>query len=347
MSRIKRIAHRVYDAWTNERTPSSVLVDFCVNSIPIVTWLILFNTISRIPNRFKPEINIRFAMRLDEYIFESMTGGILSIMCLSSGCYLGYERYYRNKRSQSTILPMDKSTVRTLGWKHAPIVLIIMSWVVLNLVYMFKEPGNKVKNVIAIIFYAIGHIIIVPGMIYYLYLFQPPGILKRFVIIIGIQNIAINLTHILFPNVPPIYIQYYGENKVPDYDSPGYSEGLTRIDLMLFNTMVNYLIFYVKSLEFGIIPSLHSAMSITIFYFITYLTRSSVVNGVALVYLMMQFWSSIYLDHHWRLDIMVAVVYSSVFFTMVKDEVDVIKTRGKKSMGMRLFRKTRLERWFA
>ncbi|WEJ93032.1 hypothetical protein PSN45_000492 [Yamadazyma tenuis] len=241
------------------------------------------------------------------------------------------------------------------SWDRFPVYSMMLGWVILNGIYSFKDPINKAKNIVALVFYLMGHVLVVPATAWYLYLFQPSRILKLFVIAIGVQSICVNITHLVFPNVPPIYIQYYGENKNATYDSPGYSEGLTRIELNFpFGRVLNFFIIYVKSIEFGILPSLHSCMSLTSVYFLVNLISIRVMKVALLVYSCFQIWSSLYLDHHWRVDILFSVFYSMFSYLMVKDKLVSIRSQfrydakfGRETtMGMRVFHGTGLEWWF-
>ncbi|EGV61806.1 hypothetical protein CANTEDRAFT_124983 [Yamadazyma tenuis ATCC 10573] len=333
-----------------------------------------------IPNSVKPRINVRLVMRLDDYVFQTWQGGVLTVLCLFLGGILVFGRFY----SPTTVKSEPRSHVIALSdleankaapvgqvqpsqdndtavaspicsWDRFPVYSMMLGWVILNGIYSFKDPINKAKNIVALVFYLMGHVLVVPATAWYLYLFQPSRILKLFVIAIGVQSICVNITHLVFPNVPPIYIQYYGENKNATYDSPGYSEGLTRIELNFpFGRVLNFFIIYVKSIEFGILPSLHSCMSLTSVYFLVNLISIRVMKVALLVYSCFQIWSSLYLDHHWRVDILFSVFYSMFSYLMVKDKLVSIRSQfrydakfGRETtMGMRVFHGTGLEWWF-
>ncbi|CAH6721126.1 hypothetical protein CLIB1444_05S04148 [[Candida] jaroonii] len=367
--RIRLLTIHIYKCWKNNRSVSKVLADFAVSALPFLLWLILFNSVNMIPNNVKPRINVRLLLRLDDYIFNNFMG-IISCIILTNLISLGlFNKFYKETFSSIdytkfnlplTIVPKrsrkyTRSSTKVAGdllLHNLPLIFISFSWFILKIVFSFKEPITKFKNLLALIFFIMGHFLILPITIYYLYLFQYPGVLKRFIIILGLQNLIIVLIHIFFPNVPPIYIQYYGENKIPSYESPGYSEGLTRIDI---NPFVQYIILYVKSIEFGILPSLHSSISLLITFFLCYLIKSIMVRVGIVIYLLLQIWSSLYLDHHWKFDILVSIIFSSGFFLLIKSDLDNLKTNflhnyklnyNGSTMGMRLFKGTKFESLF-
>lgn len=357
---IESLILHVYRSWLNKRTLSQTVFVFLRNSVPIIIWLLLFNSIALIPNKYKPDINVRLAMRLDDYIFNNLYGAIMTLLCLILGSVLLYFRYFHHD-TKSINKPKDLEYSQELikdtknrFWENIPLVMILGGWVLLNVIYYFKEPINKVKNIVALVFYIIGHVLIIPGSVWYFYLFQPPKLLRLFAMVLGIHNIIISVVHLLFPNVPPIYIQYYGQNKIPDYDSPGYSEGLTRMDTNFgFGYFLNFFIIYVKSNEFGILPSLHSSMSILTVLFLIKTVKYSILKVVFLAYLCCQVWSSIYLDHHWRIDILFSFIYSLLFYLQARGKINSIQANfkygikfGDTTMGMRLFQNTFLESWF-
>lgn len=378
----KALVHFYY-CWLNNQTASHQIKQIVKASIPVLVWLMLFNGSGYIPKDWKPTINVRLLLRLDKFVFDDYVGSRLSNICLAIGGYLLYQQYQHDRRqkvgpelSPVQCLPiaqeprskspavntpsikdpefelefdmeLDSSRYPFVtdlgGFQMMPIVTIVLGWVILNFINDFKEPMNKAKTIVAIVFYLISHIFMVPVFMAYMYLFHPSSVLKQYVGLVGVQNIVITITHLIFPNVPPIFIQYYGENKVPSYDVPGYSEGLTRIETFKFNSVINAVIHYVKTIDFGIFPSLHSSITILLINFLMDLLTYNSLKLVMLMYLMVQIWSSLYLDHHWRLDILFSFVYSNVFYVYCKFKWPHPITP---TMGSRLFQHTYFQTWF-
>lgn len=244
-------------------------------------------------------------------------------------------------------------------WHLAPLILCASSWFMLNLVYEFKEPINPLKDILAWASYVLGHFFVPLFTAIWLYVFHAPGALKLFSFGLGMQNIAGVLTHLVFPNAPPWFISLKGENAEANYDLPGYAAGLTRVDLHM-GTHLHSEGFHASPIVFGAIPSLHSAMAVMVFFFVSHFSRWVILKIAALSFVMLQWWATIYLDHHWRLDLLIGMFYSIISFTILKlwskglsmiDE-DFIKARRRfdfknsSTMGMRVFKDTKLQGFF-
>ncbi|RLV90615.1 Inositolphosphotransferase 1 [Spathaspora sp. JA1] len=244
-------------------------------------------------------------------------------------------------------------------WHFAPPLLFLISWVLLNIDYWFKDPLTTHKDLLAWVLYVICHITIPIVTAVWLYVFHPPGALKLYGITLGMQNISGVLTHLLFPNAPPWFINLYGEDKEADYEMPGYAAGLIRVDIAL-GTHLHSKGFHASPIVFGAIPSLHSAMAVLTFFFISYYARWTLVKVAAFLFVAIQWWATIYLEHHWRIDLFIGLIYALFWFTIVRNirfglsrvDENFIKSRLKfdfekgSTMGMRVFRNTRLQRFF-
>ena len=148
----------------------------------------------------------------------------------------------------------------------------------------------------------------------------------------------------------------YGENAPANYDLPGYAAGLTRVDVAL-GTHLNSKGFHASPIVFGAVPSLHSAMAVMTFLFVSYYARWTVVKLISFAFVVLQWWATIYLDHHWRLDLFVGMCYALVWFSIMYKwrlgkvnevflQLRMLYNFAKGStMGMRVFRNTKLQ-WF-
>ncbi|KAI5951612.1 IPT1 [Candida jiufengensis] len=243
------------------------------------------------------------------------------------------------------------------SWLMAPSFLLVSSWFILNFDYWLKDPIKTWKDILAWTSYVLGHITVPIITAVYLYVFHAPGILKSYGIAMGLQNICGVLTHLLFPCAPPWFIHLYGLDSPADYDMPGYAAGLIRVDIAL-GTHLNSKGFHASPIVFGAVPSLHSAMAVMTFYFISFYSKYIVLKILALSFVILQWWATIYLDHHWRLDLFVGLIYATIWFSiiykffLVKYNKNYIKSRltykfenGGSTMGMRVFRNTSLQ-WF-
>ncbi|KAK6456733.1 uncharacterized protein RJT20DRAFT_144803 [Scheffersomyces xylosifermentans] len=243
-------------------------------------------------------------------------------------------------------------------WRMAPPVLLASSWLIINILYTFKTPINKPRNLAAWIFYVVLHFAVPLFIGLWLFLFHPPGALKLYSLTIGCQNIIIVMTHFLFPNASPLYIKLYGETKIPSYDM-AYTDGMTRQD-MKYGKYIHKAVYYATPIKFSCFPSLHASMASLVFFFVSYYSSWTVFKILVLVYVFGQWWAPTYLEHHWRIDIFMGLLYSIMIWTFIKhwkhglNEIDArfIKARLKydfrngSTMGMRLFKGTRLQKLF-
>lgn len=94
---------------------------------------------------------------------------------------------------------------------------------------------------------------------------------------------------------------------------PGSAAGLVRVDAVL-GTHIYANAFKASPLVFGAFPSLHGAFASCCFLFVArYSRRGAYTMGF---YLLWQWFSTMYLRHHWRLDLLGGLVYSSLAFSL-------------------------------
>ncbi|KAI5969949.1 IPT1 [Candida margitis] len=241
-------------------------------------------------------------------------------------------------------------------WYISAPILLSTCWFILNIDYWLREPIRTWKDLLAWTSYVLGHITVPIITAVWLYVFHAPGVLKSYGWALGLQNICGVLTHLIFPCAPPWFIHLYGENAPANYDLPGYAAGLTRVDVAL-GTHLNSKGFHASPIVFGAVPSLHSAMAVMTFLFVSYYARWTVVKLFSFAFVVLQWWATIYLDHHWRLDLLVGMGYALVWFSIMykwrlakvneaflQSRLSYNFARGS-TMGMRVFRNTKLQ-WF-
>jgi membrane-associated phospholipid phosphatase len=118
-------------------------------------------------------------------------------------------------------------------------------------------------------------------------------------------------TQVFFPTAPPWYTARFGAAPA-SYDLEGDPAGL-----VMFDRYTNYPLFtniYKSSpIVFGSFPSLHVAWPLLITLFIPrHTSNQGMYAGV--VYTLMVSWAAIYLNHHWVVDILGAVVFVAVAY---------------------------------
>lgn len=243
------------------------------------------------------------------------------------------------------------------AWAWAPAALVAASWFLLNAAHWFATPLSVARDAVSWFSYVLGHFCVPLFTGIWLYVFHAPGALRLFSCALGAQNIAGVLTHLVFPNAPPWFIHMKGVNGHADYDTPGYAAGLTRAP---FGTGAHLVTqgFHASPIVFGALPSLHSAMAVMCFFFVCYYARWTAAKIALFMFVVIQWWSTIYLDHHWRLDLFAGMLYSValfvVFYTWGMPSVDerFIAARREydfqngSTMGMRVFRNTVLQNFF-
>ncbi|KAG7819088.1 hypothetical protein KL928_002956 [Ogataea angusta] len=262
--------------------------------------------------------------------------------------------------ASSTDLPLASSAQPTYlpvsCIYSAPVLFLALCWPILNIDHALIYPQTTARDLLAWFSYVLLHFFAPLFTAIYLYVFQAPGAIKWFSFALGTQNIAGVITHMLFPNAPPWFIFLYGEDAAANYDMPGYAAGLTRVDVAL-GTHLNSDGFHKSPIVFGAIPSLHSAMAVQCTLFVAFYTRWWFPKAGMFAFVILQWWATMYLDHHWRLDLIIGLAYAIISFTIYKRRLEIVehnfvKARlrgdfeGGSSYGMRVFRNHWLKRLF-
>lgn len=245
-------------------------------------------------------------------------------------------------------------------WWLSPLLLLALCWPILNFDMLFVHHQTPLKDIASWASYVPGHAFTAIITAVWLYVFHPPGAVRVFSFMMGLQNIMAVLTHLLFPTAPPWFIHMYGEDHPANYDLEGYAAGLTRVDMQM-GTHLHTNGFHKSPIVFGAIPSVHSSMAVMIFYFVGYFSNWTATKLLALTFVAYQWWSTMYLDHHWRIDLLIGMFYALLTYTLflfsnryglqsvVDDFLEARRThdfaRGS-TMGMRVFRHTRIRDWF-
>lgn len=242
-------------------------------------------------------------------------------------------------------------------WVWAPPALLASSWFILNVDHWLSRPIRVPLDAVSWFSYVIGHFCVPLFTAIWLYIFHAPGALGIFSFALGTQNIAGVCTHLLFPNAPPWFILLNGEHGKADYDTEGYAAGLIRAPLGTGAHVVTQG-FHKSPIVFGALPSLHSAMAVMCFFFVCYYSRWTISKIGLFGFVVLQWWATIYLDHHWRLDLIAGLIYALALFTffmcwrMHRVDEEFINARLRydfakgSTMGMRVFRNTKWQNFF-
>lgn len=233
----------------------------------------------------------------------------------------------------------------------------LLTWVILNVDQSFYRPITPAKDVMAFLLYVAGHATAPIATAVYLYIFHPAGVCAGFSFTLALQNIAGVWTHLFWPSTPPWFHTLHPPGTIPTYQTIGRSAGLQRI-LESWGKVQNG--FNTNKIVFGALPSLHSAIAFQTLIFVLYYSRNKFARALVIAYVSAQWWATIYLDHHWRLDLIVGMWYSLAAFAIMLPYLLYIEGRYKKTryidcdatsphfrtFGMRLFQNSAYEHIF-
>ncbi|KAG0043353.1 Aureobasidin resistance protein Aur1 [Gryganskiella cystojenkinii] len=168
------------------------------------------------------------------------------------------------------------------------------------------------KDILAWIPYGVLHFVlpfVVAGLIVF---FGPPGTLPVFARTFGYMNVAGVLTQLLFPCAPPWYESHYGAWEPATYTMPGDPGGLARVDDILGTNMYKST-FTASPMVFGAFPSLHSACAWQLAFFLVFIFGPRSIP-FAVGYVFWIWWATMYLGHHYVVDLVGGAGYAVVAF---------------------------------
>ncbi|CEP60892.1 inositol phosphorylceramide synthase LALA0_S02e02058g [Lachancea lanzarotensis] len=147
-----------------------------------------------------------------------------------------------------------------------------------------------------------------------LFLCGPPTILRGYAFAFGYMNLLGVISQNLFPAAPPWYKLIYGLSPA-NYSMKGSPGGLGRIDEYLgINLYTDG--FSNSAVIFGALPSLHSGCATMEALFFSYVFPK--LMPLFIFYVCWLWWSTMYLTHHYFVDLMAGSVLSYVFFQYTK-----------------------------
>lgn len=183
-----------------------------------------------------------------------------------------------------------------------------------NLLNVLAETSNSVLDVLAWLPYGIIHFASPFVVALFIFLFAPPSSLRSFGFAFGYMNLSGVLIQLLFPAAPPWYKNLHGLEPA-NYSMDGSPGGLGRIDT-LFGVDMYTSTFENSPLVFGAFPSLHSGCAVMDVLFLTWLFPK--YTAVWWSYASLLWWSTMYLTHHYFIDLIMGAVLSFLVFTYVK-----------------------------
>ncbi|KAI8575656.1 hypothetical protein K450DRAFT_260544 [Umbelopsis ramanniana AG] len=175
---------------------------------------------------------------------------------------------------------------------------------------LISRHTHPVLDILAWIPYGVIHFSLPFAFSFAMWYFGPPGCLDVFASAFAYMNLAGVLTQFLFPCAAPWYENKYG-NAPADYSIPGEPAGLARIDKILGLNLYGAS-FGASPMVFGAFPSLHSGCATTQMLFLVYLRPR--LWPLAFGYTLWLWWSTMYLTHHYMIDLVGGSIYAFLAF---------------------------------
>lgn len=183
-----------------------------------------------------------------------------------------------------------------------------------NLSNVLAATNNSFLDVLAWLPYGLIHFTSPFVVALLIFLFSPPTSLRSFGFAFGYMNLTGVLTQLLFPAAAPWYLNLHGLEPA-SYAMNGSPGGLGRID-ELFGVDMYTSTFENSPLVFGAFPSLHSGCAVMDVLFLCWLFPK--YKYLWWSYACLLWWSTMYLTHHYFIDLIFGAALSVSFFTFVK-----------------------------
>lgn len=183
-----------------------------------------------------------------------------------------------------------------------------------NLSDILATSENKAMDLIFWLPYGIFHFGAPFVVAAILFLCGPPTILRGYAFAFGYMNLFGVMMQNLFPAAPPWYKNLYGLSPA-NYSMKGSPGGLARID-EYFGINLYTSGFSNSAVIFGAFPSLHSGCATMEALFFSYVFPK--LRPLFIFYVCWLWWSTMYLTHHYFVDLMAGSVLSYVIFQYTK-----------------------------
>jgi membrane-associated phospholipid phosphatase len=148
-----------------------------------------------------------------------------------------------------------------------------------------------------------------------IFLWGPPTALRSFGFAFGLMNLLGVINQLVFPAAPPWYKILHGLDPA-NYSMLGSPGGLARIDELLHLDMYTTNFSKNSPVVFGAFPSLHSGSATMDALFLSWLFPRA--TPVFIVYVMWLWWSTMYLTHHYFIDVMAGSFFALAVFLYTK-----------------------------
>ncbi|KAK9369752.1 hypothetical protein V1509DRAFT_433592 [Lipomyces kononenkoae] len=196
-----------------------------------------------------------------------------------------------------------------------------------NLSSMLASNPTPALDILAWLPYGIMHYAAPFIVSIIIFIFASPGSLPVFARSFGYMSLFGVIMQNMFPTCAPWYEIVNG--LIPAaYDMPGSPGGLARVDQLL-GTHLYTSAFSASPLAFGAFPSLHSADAFLEALFLSHVFPR--LTPVFVVYVLWIWWSTMYLTHHYFIDLMGGAVLASTVFLVARWNFLPSSQKGKRS----------------
>ncbi|OBA26912.1 PAP2-domain-containing protein [Hanseniaspora valbyensis NRRL Y-1626] len=179
---------------------------------------------------------------------------------------------------------------------------------------ILSNSQNMALDILAWIPYGLFHFGAPFVVAIILFLFGPPKILRSYAFAFGYMNLFGVIIQNLYPAAPPWYNDLYPDS-IPNYSMKGSPGGLARIDKLLgINLYTSG--FSNSSVIFGAFPSLHSGCATMEALFFSYTFPQ--LRPIFVLYVFWLWWSTMYLTHHYFIDLVAGAMLSFSVFEYTK-----------------------------
>ncbi|RYP75594.1 hypothetical protein DL771_002294 [Monosporascus sp. 5C6A] len=179
---------------------------------------------------------------------------------------------------------------------------------------IISEYTNPILDLLAWLPYGIGHFGLPAVCSALMFLFAAPGTTPYFARSFGWMSILGVAVQLVFPCTPPWYEKLHGLEPA-QYGMQGSPAGLARIDAM-FGMDLYTTSFTTAPVPFGAFPSLHAADAALEALFMSHCFPK--LRGFCIFYVAWLCWATMYLNHHYAVDLIGGIAIAVSIFLVVK-----------------------------
>ena len=184
-----------------------------------------------------------------------------------------------------------------------------------NLSQLLATYTSPVLDILAWLPYGIIHFSLPFVVAALIFLWGPPTSLRSFGFAFGTMNLIGVINQLVFPAAPPWYKILHGLDPA-NYSMLGSPGGLARIDTLLHLDLYTTNFSKNSPVVFGAFPSLHSGSATMDALFLSWLFPRG--TPLFILYVMWLWWSTMYLTHHYFIDVMAGSFLAVVVFLYTK-----------------------------